>query len=145
MTVEDTKLEAVEREFRAMLARMTGGMATQDYGTAFWDWWLNFSKSPDKQAELQPMAMSQAMDLWRFNLEAAQGKPMAPAENGDRRFANPAWQQYPFNVWAQAFRNSMSLVEQSARNVPGVEPKNAASSSSPRSRRRSRSRPPTRR
>ena len=125
MTVEDTKLDAVEREFRAMLAKMTGGLATQDYGTAFWDWWLNFAKSPEKQAELQATAMKQAMDLWRFNLEAAQGKPMAPADNGDRRFSNPAWQQYPFNVWAQAFQNGLSLLEQSARDVPGVEPRNA--------------------
>ena len=119
------KIDVVEREFRAMLAKMTGGLATQDYGTAFWDWWLNFAKSPEKQAELQATAVKQAMDLWRFNLEAAQGKPMAPAENGDRRFSNPAWQQYPFNVWAQAFQNGMSLMQQSARDVPGVEPRNA--------------------
>ena len=92
------KIDVVEREFRAMLAKMTGGLAPQDYGAAFWDWWLNLAKSPEKQAELQQTAMKQAMDLWRFNLEAAQGKPMAPTENGDRRFANPAWQQYPFNV-----------------------------------------------
>ena len=70
------KIDVVEREFRAMLAKMTGGVATQDYGTAFWDWWLNFAKSPEKQAELQATAVKQAMDLWRFNLEAAQGKPM---------------------------------------------------------------------
>src|SRR6185312_14663279 len=80
------KIDVVEREFRAMLAKMTGGVAPQDYGTAFWDWWLNLAKSPEKQAELQ---------------------------------------QYAFNVWAQAFRSGMSLLEQSARSVPGVEPRNA--------------------
>ena len=120
------KIDVVDREFRAMLAKMTGGLAPQDYGTAFWDWWLNLAKSPEKQLELQQTAMKQAMDLWRFNAEAAQGKPMAPAENGDRRFANPAWQQYPFNVYAQAFQNGMALLEQSARGVEGVEPRNAA-------------------
>ena len=125
MTENNDKLDVVEREFRAMLAKMTGGVATQDYGTAFWDWWLNFAKSPEKQAELQQTAIKQAMDLWRFNAEAAQGKPMAPTDNGDRRFASPAWQQYPFNVWAQAFQNGLSLMEQSTRDVPGVEPRNA--------------------
>jgi len=119
------KIDVVEREFRAMLAKMTGGLAPQDYGTAFWDWWLNLARSPAKQMELQQTAMKQAMDLWRFSAEAAQGKPMAPTENGDRRFANPAWQQYPFNVYAQAFQNNMALLEQSARGVEGVEPKNA--------------------
>ncbi len=125
MAVEGDKLDVVEREFRAMLAKATGGLAPQDYGTAFWDWWLNLAKSPDKQLELQQNAIKQAMDLWRFNLEAAQGKPLAPTETGDRRFSDPAWQQYPFNVWAQAFRSGMSLLEQSARGVAGVEPRNA--------------------
>ncbi len=119
------KIDVVEREFRAMLAKMAGGVATQDYGAAFWDWWLNLAKSPEKQAELQQTAMKQAMDLWHFNAEAVQGKPLAPTDNGDRRFASPAWQQYPFNVWAQAFQNGLSLMEQSTRNVPGVEPRNA--------------------
>ncbi|MGQ0429948.1 MAG: PHA/PHB synthase family protein [Gammaproteobacteria bacterium] len=125
MAEENGKLDNVEREFRAMLARATGGLAPQDYGTAFWDWWLNLAKSPDTQLELQQKALKQAMDLWRFNLEAAQGKPLAPTETGDRRFSDPAWQQYPFNVWAQAFRGGMSLLEQSARSVEGVEPRNA--------------------
>jgi polyhydroxyalkanoate synthase len=103
-----------------MLAKATGGLAPQDYGTAFWDWWLNLARSPGTQLELQQNAIRQAMDLWRFNLEAAQGKPLAPAETGDRRFADPAWQQYPFNVWAQAFRSGMELLEKSAHGVPGV-------------------------
>ncbi|MGE0031531.1 MAG: PHA/PHB synthase family protein [Steroidobacteraceae bacterium] len=120
------KIDVVEREFRAMLAKMTGGLAPQDYGTAFWDWWLNLAKSPEKQLELQRTAMKQAMDLWRFNAEALQGKPLAPQENGDRRFSSPAWQQYPFNVYAQAFQHGMALLKQSARGVEGVEPRNAA-------------------
>ncbi|HEY5560040.1 MAG TPA: alpha/beta fold hydrolase [Steroidobacteraceae bacterium] len=125
MTEDPDKLDVVEREFRAMLAKMTGGVAPQDYGAAFWDWWLNLARSPGKQLELQQTAMKQAMDLWRFHAEAAQGKPMAPTENGDRRFSSPAWQQYPFNVYAQAFQSGMALLEQSARSVEGVEPRNA--------------------
>ena len=125
MTQEDDKFDAVEREFRAMLGKVTGGLAPQDYGAAFWDWWLHLARSPAKQAELQHNALKQAMDLWRFHAEAAQGKPLAPSDNGDRRFASPAWQQYPFNVYAQAFQNGMALMEQSARAVPGVEPRNA--------------------
>lgn len=125
MAEENGKLENVEREFRAMLARATGGLAPNDYGTAFWDWWLNLAKSPGTQLELQQNALAKAMELWKFNLDAMQGKPLAPAETGDRRFADPAWQQYPFNVWAQAFRSSMELLEKSAHGVPGVEPQNA--------------------
>src|ERR687897_289584 len=117
MTDESAKLENVEREFHAMLARMTGGLAPQDYGAAFWDWWLNLARSPEKQAELRESAIRQAMDLWRFNAEAMQGKPLSPTENGDRRFSNPAWQQYPFNVLAQAFQSGMSFLEKSARGV----------------------------
>ncbi|MGH8204173.1 MAG: poly-beta-hydroxybutyrate polymerase N-terminal domain-containing protein, partial [Steroidobacteraceae bacterium] len=125
MPDENAKLDNVEREFRAMLAKMTGGLAPQDYGAAFWDWWLNLAKSPEKQAELQQTALQQAIDLWKFNAEAMQGKPLAPTGTGDRRFTGDAWKQYPFNVWAQAFQNGMSLIEKSTREVPGVEPRNA--------------------
>src|SRR5688572_19083414 len=111
------KIDVVEREFRANLAKMTGGLAPEDYGNAFWDWWLNLAKSPQKQAELQSTALKQAMDLWRFNLEAAQGKPMAPEDKGDRRFSNAAWQQYPFNVWAQARSEEHTSELQSQSNL----------------------------
>ena len=46
-------LATVDREFRAMLARMTGGISPQDYGAAFADWWLHFATSPSKQLEVQ--------------------------------------------------------------------------------------------
>ena len=37
MPENNDKLDIVDRDFRAMLARMTGGLAPQDYVAAFWD------------------------------------------------------------------------------------------------------------
>ena len=86
--------------------------------------------------------MKQAMDLWRFNPRPCRASRWRHRE-WRPPFANPAWQQYPFNVWAQAFQNGMSLLEQSARDVPGVEPRNAKLIELPRARPPSRSRPRT--
>ena len=57
----------------------------------------------------------------RFNLEAMQGKPMAPTENGASalriRLATVSVQRL-----GTAFRNDMALLESLGANVPGVEP-----------------------
>lgn len=39
----------LERQLRAQLANVTGGLAPDDYLQAWWDWYLNLSKEPDKQ------------------------------------------------------------------------------------------------
>ncbi len=125
MTDQAQQLDSVDREFRAMLAKMTGGIAPQDYGAAWWDWWLHLAASPARQYELQQCALQKAMQLWQFNAEAAQGKPMAPTSTGDRRFDGEAWQHYPFNVMAQAFQNNLALIEESTRDIDGLQPRNA--------------------
>ena len=125
MVTLNSRLEAVSRDFSVLLARMTGGLAPQDYGTAFWDWWLHLAWSPAKQLELQESTAKTAMALWAFNAEALQGTPLAPLETGDRRFSDPAWHQYPFNVFANTFQNGLALLEDWVRTVPGVERRNA--------------------
>ncbi len=125
MTDEATKLDAVDREFRALLARYTGGIAPQDYGAAFWDWWLHLAASPARQFELQQSALQKAVDLWLFNAQAAQGGKVAPADTGEGRFRGEAWQQYPFNVWAEAFQQGLALIRESARPVGGMQPRSA--------------------
>ena len=117
----------VDREFRALLARMTGGISPQDYGTAFADWWLHFVASPAKQLAVQQSAINKALDLWMFTTQAMQGQPLAPNDPGhrDQRFAADVWQMFPFNVYARAYQNSSKFVQDSVSGVDGVQERNA--------------------
>ena len=119
-------LATVDREFRAMLARMTGGISPQDYGAAFADWWLHFATSPSKQLEVQQSAVKSALDLWMFTTQAMQGQPLAPNDPGhrDQRFSGDAWKMFPFNVYARAYQNGSKLLQDTVSGVDGVQERN---------------------
>ncbi len=124
---EAAAMATVDREFRAMLARMTGGISPQDYGAAWCDWLLHLSSSPAKQLALQQSAIQKAMDLWLFSTQAMQGQPLPPNDpkHKDRRFAADAWQMFPFNVYARAYQNGAKLMQEMVEDVGGVEERNA--------------------
>ncbi len=124
---ETNHLANVDREFRAMLARMTGGISPQDYGAALSDWWLHFVSSPAKQMAVGQSAIEKAMDLWMFTTQAMQGQPLPPNDPGhkDRRFADAAWQMFPFNVYARAYQNGASFLQETVSGVDGVQDRNA--------------------
>jgi polyhydroxyalkanoate synthase len=119
-------LELVDREFRAMVARMTGGISPQDYGAAFADWWLHFAASPAKQLAVQQSAINKALDLWMFTTQAMRGQPLAPNDPGhkDRRFSGDAWQMFPFNVYARAYQNGAALMQETISGIDGVQERN---------------------
>jgi polyhydroxyalkanoate synthase len=119
-------LVTVDREFRAMLARMTGGISPQDYGAAFADWWLHYLSSPAKQLEVQQRAVKNALDLWLFTTQAMQGQPLAPndPEHKDPRFAGDAWQMFPFNLYARAYQNNTRFLHEAIADVDGVQDRN---------------------
>jgi len=119
-------LAKVDREFRAMLARLTGGISPQDYGAAFADWWLHYLSSPAKQLAVQQSAVSKALDLWMFTTQAMQGKPLAPNDPGhrDQRFSGDAWRLFPFNVYARAYQNGAKLMQETVSGVQGVQDRN---------------------
>jgi polyhydroxyalkanoate synthase len=125
-TPADDALVTVDREFRAMLARMTGGISPQDYGAAFADWWLHYLSSPSKQLEVQQSAIKSALDLWMFTTQAMQGQPLAPNDpaHRDQRFAGDAWKMFPFNLYARAYQNSARFLHETISDVDGVNDRN---------------------
>ncbi len=138
------------RELRAQLAAVTGGLAPEDYASAFWDWYLHLAAAPAAQFELAQSAWTKALDNWNFVTQAAlaslpspasPGAPTAPAAEptnpagaagaagapatppaapADRRFADPAWNRWPFNVYAHAYGNWESWWKDALGTVPGV-------------------------
>ena len=94
----------VERQLRAQLAAFTGGMAPDDYLSAWWEWYLGLAKEPPRQAQLTQSAYEKLLDSWQFMARAASGAPLSP-ERAERGFADAAWSVWPFNVYARAYTN----------------------------------------
>jgi polyhydroxyalkanoate synthase subunit PhaC len=112
------------REMRAQLAAVTGGLAPDDYIQAWWDWYLNLAKSPDKQAAIAQSAVNLAMDNFSFALRAFSGQPLSPAPE-DKRFADESWSRWPFNVMAHGYLNFAQLLTQATTEVPGLAGRSA--------------------
>ncbi|HZC85510.1 MAG TPA: poly-beta-hydroxybutyrate polymerase N-terminal domain-containing protein, partial [Steroidobacteraceae bacterium] len=69
-SASSAKAEIV-RDLRAQLAALTGGMAPDDYLSAWWDWYLNLATHPPRQAQLAHSAYEKLLDSWQFFTRAA--------------------------------------------------------------------------
>ncbi len=113
----------VARALREQLATVTGGLAPDVYVNAWWDWYLNVARHPSKQLEIIEDAWAKSLDSWSFALKAGIGEQARPAE-GDARFKDDAWAQWPFNVLAHGYRNYAEWWQNAMSGVPGVAPEN---------------------
>jgi polyhydroxyalkanoate synthase len=108
----DSDLKAeVARNLRAQLAALTGGLAPDDYARAWWEWYLKLATHPPRQAELARSAYEKVLDSWQFAARAVSGAPLAPGHE-DKGFGDPAWNVWPFNVYARAYNNWASWWQQ---------------------------------
>jgi polyhydroxyalkanoate synthase len=100
------------RHLRAQLAALTGGLAPDDYARAWWEWYLNVATHPPRQAALARSAYEKMLDSWQFAARAACGEPLPPGHEDRKEFADPAWNVWPFNVYARAYNNWASWWQQ---------------------------------
>jgi polyhydroxyalkanoate synthase len=113
-----------DREFRAQVAQMTAGLAPTAFTAAWADWATHLALSPARQRELQLHALERAQDTWSFAMQALTGQPLEPSADAggdaDRRFSDEKWSQFPFNVYARAYQNSVALMKEAVHDVNGV-------------------------
>jgi polyhydroxyalkanoate synthase len=113
----------VDRLSRALMARATQGISPNALAQTWADWALHLAQAPGKRAEL---AKSAAMSVSRLCLwlpyafaDGRHAPPFAPLPT-DRRFKDPGWAQWPFNVFVQNFLGVEAWWAEATRDVPGL-------------------------
>lgn len=117
----------MDRAAHVAMAHFTLGLSPAALALALMDWWLHFGVSPSKQAELartvQQASIARIGD-WMRAMGGTLGLPLASTDPAvqpqDRRFADPAWQRYPFNLIAHCFLQQQDWWREATTGVRGV-------------------------
>ncbi len=108
-----------QRAMRTQLASATGGLAPEVYVLACLDWYTNLARRPATQWELAGDAAKKAVDSWTFAVNAMTGRALEPAQ-ADARYDSDSWQRWPFNVYANTYKNYADWWKTALSSVPGV-------------------------
>lgn len=119
-----TALEEVyNRSFHAGMARITQGLSPAALAQARQDWLLHLASAPGKQMALYEKAARKWLRFGHYAAHAAAGKSadecIEPLPQ-DRRFSAEEWQQWPFNLYYQAFLLQQQWWHNATTGVPGV-------------------------
>ena len=126
---ETPDLAPLDRQLRAGLARLTGGLSPAALSLAWADWAMHLAIQPGKQAQLWSKAWRKALRLQSYLLHCAatpdgETPPCIEPLPQDRRFAGKAWGRWPYNVWSQAFLLTQQWAHVATTGVRGVSAEN---------------------
>jgi polyhydroxyalkanoate synthase len=114
-----------DRLWRALVMRRTLGRSPVSLGTAFADWFGHLAFAPTVQRELAIEAWEAFGRFCQYGFTCAFGAAppreccVAPLPQ-DTRFADPAWQRWPFNLIHQGFLAQEQWWQKATTAVPGV-------------------------
>jgi len=116
--------DSYDRIAHARLGRATAGMSPASLGAAYLDWAVHLAHSPGKQGELWLKAWRKAhrLALWALNAANPNCELCIEPLVHDRRFADPAWRQWPYNVLFQGFLLCQQWWYNATTGVRGVTP-----------------------
>ncbi len=120
----------LDRTWHAFLARRTKGLSPLAVTDAYSDWMTHLAASPGKQAQLVEKAARKAARLGRFATQCALHPEATPSciepLAQDRRFRDPAWQRWPFNVLHQSFLLQQQWWHVATTGIHGLDARHEA-------------------
>ncbi|AKH43692.1 polyhydroxyalkanoate synthase [Altererythrobacter atlanticus] len=118
--------ELIDRATSASLAQWTLGIAPESLAAAFADWAVHAARSPGRAMLLATKTERKLNRLADYAVRAASGGGQAerciePLPQ-DHRFTDPAWDQWPFGLYQQAFLLTQQWLDVAFGGLPGVTP-----------------------
>jgi len=92
---------AFDETVHAQMSRPYSGLSPIALALAHADWALHLMVSPGRQALLAQRALELSLQAWRNTFDDK--SDTAPAEK-DARFADPGWNQWPFNAFKESYK-----------------------------------------
>ncbi len=120
----NARASVLDRSVHAAIARATLGLSPAALMGATWDWISHLAFSPGKQGALSVKALRKLVRLSNFLAACAahggQAEACIEPLPQDKRFADPAWQAWPYNVLYQSFLLNQQWWHNAVTHVPGV-------------------------
>jgi polyhydroxyalkanoate synthase subunit PhaC len=114
----------MDRAVHAGIAQVSGGLSPAALSTAYMDWLVHLTFSPGKQMHLVEKAARKWSGLWayaaRCGLVSDRGEHCIEPLREDRRFADAAWQRWPYNLIYRGFLLQQQWWHNATTGVGGV-------------------------
>ena len=124
MKKENSTYEAMDKNIHAAMSKLTSGLSPSALMAAYTDWAVHLATSPGKQAHLLEKSTRKSTRLAGFLSECTvkKGKNDTCIEPlpFDKRFSDPAWQKWPFNILYQSFLLNQQWWSNATTGVHGV-------------------------
>lgn len=117
-------VEILDRSLHAAAARATAGLSPSALAGAYFDWLTHLMSSPGKQAQLVEKARKKWLRYLNYAARCAMRDCKACIEPlpRDKRFADPAWSAFPYNLMSQGFLLCQQWWHNATTGVRGVTP-----------------------
>ena len=120
----DSQYETMDKTLHAAMSKLTLGLSPSALMAAYTDWAVHLASSPGKQAHLLEQSTMKSARLAGYlgDCTTKQGEYNACIEplSFDKRFSDPAWQKWPFNVLHQSFLLNQQWWSDATTGVGGV-------------------------
>ncbi|MBA6296139.1 alpha/beta hydrolase [Colwellia sp. MB02u-9] len=124
MKKENSQYDAMDKTLHAAMSKLTSGLSPSALMAAYADWAVHLALSPGKQAHLMEKATRKSTRLAGYLSECTtqkgQNQPCIEPLPFDKRFSDPTWQTWPFNLLSQSFLLNQQWWSNATTDVNGV-------------------------